>query len=251
MIDIHSHLLPGVDDGAATVEASVQVLHRFARDGVSTVVCTPHLRATAAAAVPLERYDETFAALAASAPPVPALLRGWEIMLDAPGQPLDAPMLRLANSLAILVEFPRGGLPLAAGRELERLRETGVVPVVAHPERYLGCTAATVREWRAAGAVIQTDAMMLLGSGPMTALARDMLEEGLIDCLASDNHGDGRTLATARRWLEELGAVEQAELLTATNPGRVLADDPVLPVPPVRLDRGMLARLRALVFGRA
>jgi protein-tyrosine phosphatase len=151
----------------------------------------------------------------------------------------------------VLVEFPRGGLPPGATAELVRLRDCGVVPVVAHPERYRGCTADLVREWRGLGAVIQTDAMMLLGTGPMTELARELLELGLIDCLASDNHGDGRTLATSRRWLEELDAAPQAALLTAANPARLLADQPVLPVAPVRLERGVLDRLRQIVFGRA
>jgi len=250
VIDIHTHLLPGVDDGAPTVEASLPVLERFARDGVTRVVCTPHLRATEAGTVAVERYEAIFAELVARAPAAPALTRGWEIMLDAPGQPLTAPWLRLGTSRALLVEFPRGGLPMGAGRELRRLADTGVVPVVAHPERYIGCSVDIVREWRELGAVIQTDAMMLLGTGRMTALARDMLEFGLIDCLASDNHGDGRTLATVRRWLDELGAAEQGELLTSTNPGRVLADAAVTPVAPVRLGRGVLERLRTIVFRR-
>ena len=46
MIDIHTHLLPGVDDGSRSVEASIDVLRRFAADGVTTVVCTPHLEAS-------------------------------------------------------------------------------------------------------------------------------------------------------------------------------------------------------------
>jgi protein-tyrosine phosphatase len=250
VIDIHSHLLPGVDDGAPSAEVSVAVLERFAADGVTRVVCTPHVNATESADVEHAAYAETFERLVAAAPSVPALERGWEIMLDAPGCDLSAPELRLGASHAILVEFPRTRLPARAGRELHRLRGEGLVPVVAHPERYMGCTADSVREWRSVGAAIQTDATMLLGSGPMTQLARQLLGEGLIDCLASDNHGDARTLASARRWLLEIGAEEQAHLLTATNAGRLLADEPPLSVPPVVLGRGVWARLRELVLGR-
>ena len=250
MIDIHSHLLPGVDDGSRSMETSVGVLGRFGQDGVSTLVCTPHLVASAAATAPAERYAELFAELVAAAPATPSLMLGWEIMLDVPGADLRLPHLRLGPSSAVLVELPRNGVPSKAAEELFRIRMSGVVPILAHPERYWGCSVDQVREWRRVGAFIQSDSAMLLGTGPQAELARDMLAEGLIDCLASDNHGDSRSLATARDWLIDLGAPEAAELLTKTNAGLLLADQDPLDVPPVRVDRGMVARLRDLVRRR-
>jgi protein-tyrosine phosphatase len=250
VIDIHSHLLPGVDDGSPSLQVSVSVLERFAQQGVRTLVLTPHLEASRAASAPYERHTEILETLRTAAPPIPELRLGWEIMLDVPGVDLTAEHLALGGSRAVLVEFPRNGVPAAAARELRRLRESGIVPIVAHPERYLGCTVHTVAEWREAGAAIQTDATMLLGAGPMARLAQAMLAEGLVDCLASDNHGDSRTLAAARVWLEEMGAAEQARILTSTNAGRLLADEAPLPVAPVRPEKGMFSRLRELVFGR-
>jgi protein-tyrosine phosphatase len=250
VIDIHSHLLPGVDDGSPNLQVSVSVLERFAQQGVRTLVLTPHLEASRAASAPYERHVEIFETLLTAAPPFPALKLGWEIMLDVPGVDLSAPNLSLGGSNAVLVEFPRNGVPAAAAQELARLRASGVIPIVAHPERYLGCTVHTVAEWRDAGAAIQTDATMLLGAGPMARLAQAMLAEGLVDCLASDNHGDSRTLAAARVWLEEMGAAEQASILTSTNAGRLLANEAPLPVAPVRPEKGMFSRLRELVFGR-
>lgn len=250
MIDIHSHLLPGVDDGSASIETSVSVLRRFADQGVEVLVCTPHLNASEAAWAPYERHCEILEALVAEAPPTPALRLGWEIMLDRPGCDLSAPQLALGGSRAVLVEFPRAYLPTGTADELRRLRRSGVVPVVAHPERYYGCTLDTVRAWREEGAVIQTDATMLLTRGPMTELARALLSEGLIDCLASDNHGDRRSLAAARTWLEEMGAEEHAQVLTHANAARLLADQATIPVPPLKLGRGVFGRLRELLFGR-
>lgn len=250
MIDLHSHLLPGVDDGSADIATSVAVLERFARDGVDVVVCTPHLNASRAASAPYERHCEILAELVAAAPPKPVLRLGWEIMLDRPGCDLRSPALSLGGARAVLVEFPRTYLPAGAGSELDRLRRSGVVPVVAHPERYVGCTIEIVREWREVGAVIQTDATMLLARGPMTELARRLLAEGMIDCLASDNHGDRRSLAAAHMWLEELGAEEHAMMLTRANAARVLANQPPIPVPPLPLGRGVFRRLRELLFGR-
>jgi protein-tyrosine phosphatase len=250
MIDIHSHLLPGVDDGSPSVEVSVGVLERFARDGVGLVVCTPHLNASDAKRAPHREYREIFDRLVAGAPPKPQLRLGWEIMLDTPGIDLTAPYLSLGGAAAVLVEFPRTGVPVRSTDELRRIRASGVVPVLAHPERYYGCDVELVRTWRDAGTFIQTDSIMLLGSGPMARLAKNLLEEGLIDCLASDNHGDGRSLRAARDWLTELGAEEQAELLTSRNAERLLAGEQPLPVAPIHFEHGLLARLREMVLRR-
>jgi protein-tyrosine phosphatase len=250
VIDVHSHLLPGVDDGSSSAALSQRVLERFARDGVQVVVCTPHLKASSVHSAPDGEHQRIFDALVPLAPPSLALARGWEIMLDEPGVDLRAPHLALGGSSAVLVEFPRGVLPLSSAAELFRLSMSGLVPVLAHPERYAGCTVERVREWRSAGAVMQIDATTLMGEGTRARLARQLLAEGLVDLLASDNHGDARSLAPVRTWLGEHGAAAAATLLTTTNPERLLRNEPVLPVGPVTVGRGMLARLRALLRGR-
>jgi hypothetical protein len=151
VIDLHTHLLPAVDDGSRSVERSLQVLARFAADGVTTVACTPHLRASALRRGLPSRHLAPLAALAALAPPGLALLHGWEILLDEPGAELTAPTLRLGDAPAVLVELPRGpSLPPNIAGELSRIRRSGVLPVVAHPERYAGCTVDDVGRWRAA-----------------------------------------------------------------------------------------------------
>ena len=247
MIDIHSHLLPAVDDGSPSIEVSVAVLTRFAEQGIERLVCTPHLKASQINVVPHEAYAERFAELVAAAPPRPVLARGWEIMLDIPGADLRSRALGLGGSSAVLIEFPHTGVPTGATEELYRLRSSGIVPVLAHPERYFGCTVDLVREWRQIGVVTQVDGLALAAGGPMGKLARSLLENGLADLLASDNHGDSRSLAGARHYLaEDLGATEQAELLTSTNARRLLADEPVIPVGPVRLQQGLMQRLRKL-----
>jgi protein-tyrosine phosphatase len=250
MIDIHTHLLPGVDDGSPSVEVSVGILEGFAAGGIRVVVCTPHLNASDAATAPFERHQEILEELRASAPPRPALELGWEIMLDRPGVDLRDRRLSLAGSSAVLVEFPRMTVPPNAAEEIFRLRMGGLVPVLAHPERYWGCTPERVEEWRRVGAVIQMDAAGLLGSGKMADLAADLLEEGLVDVLASDTHGDSRSLVTALAWLTDMGATEQAELLTGGNAGRLLAGEPTIRVPPLPRERGMIGRLREILFGR-
>jgi protein-tyrosine phosphatase len=250
MIDIHSHLLPGVDDGSPSVEVSVPVLERFAADGVECLILTPHLAASRAATAPYERNVAILETLRASAPARLELRLGWEIMLDAPNVDLTAPHLGLGGSCAVLVEFPHGGVPLQSTDELFRIRCSGCTPVLAHPERYRGCTVDKVAEWRAVGTVIQMDAAGLLGKGRTAAISRDLLEAGVVDILSSDNHGDSRSLATARDWLREVASPEHAELLTDTNARRLLEGDAMLPVPPLPRIGGMFGRLRDLFFGR-
>jgi protein-tyrosine phosphatase len=249
MIDIHTHLLPGVDDGSRSIEASVEVLERFARDGVDVVVCTPHLDASDAHEAPHDRNAGLLAALTAAAPPTPRLLLGFEILLDEPGVDLSDPRLGLGGSTARLVEFARMGLPPAAGKEFLRLRMGGLVPVIAHPERYWGCTADLVTAWRSAGAVIQMDVTAILGPKRIHRFGEELLARGLVDLFASDTHVDKRSLAAARQWLTEVADSDVANLLTGDNPRRLLDDQDVMPVPPIKLQLGMIRRLRELVLG--
>ena len=247
MIDLHSHLLPGVDDGSPSVARSAPVLKRFADQGVECVVLTPHLTASRVAQAPHDLHVRLLEELRAAVPSGPRLELGWEIMLDEPNVDLRARHLSLAGSSAVLVEFPRVAVPARAGVELARIRESGLVPVLAHPERYWGCTAERVAEWREAGAVIQMDVSSLAGRGAIAITARALLAEGLVDCFSSDNHGDSRSLASARQWLLENGTPEHAALLTRTNARRLLDSEPVLPVPPVRRAAGVLSRLGQLL----
>jgi protein-tyrosine phosphatase len=249
MIDIHTHLLPGVDDGSPSIAATLPVLDRFASAGLETVVCTPHLRASQASHAPFGQYRATFDALVAAAPHSPRLLLGWEIMLDVPGIDLTDRRLALGGSRAVLVEFSSRRFPPTATEELARLRSSGVVPVVAHPERYRECTLQQVAEWRCGGAAIQVD-VPIFGSARLNGFAEEMLSEGLVDVFASDTHVDARSLALVRTWLTEVSDEETVTLLTSENARRLLADEETVQVPPIRLKRGMFQRLRERVLHR-
>lgn len=249
MIDIHTHLLPGVDDGSPNADHSTLVMSRMYQEGVREIVCTPHLNASAATTAPFHTHGQLLSQLRRYVPEGLTLHAGFEIMLDVSDAPLEDPRLGLAGTRARLVEFPRRGLPPGSTGMLDHIRSQGLVPVVAHPERYIGCTTQTIGEWRALGAVIQCDAMALLGAGPMTDFAREMLGAGQVDILASDNHGDRRSLATAVLWLDELGAAGQAATLTKDNPALLLQERPLATVAPISFHRGVFDRLRELIFG--
>jgi protein-tyrosine phosphatase len=250
MIDIHSHLLPGVDDGSKSVEMSLPVLERFVADGVTCVVLTPHLLASRSSHAPYERNHAIFEELQSVAPRELELRLGWEIMLDEPNIDLCAHTLSLGGARAVLVEFPRLGVPARAAEELYRISCSGVVPVLAHPERYHGCTVERVTAWRHAGAVMQMDTAGLLGKGPISRISRSLVQHGLVDLFSSDNHGDSRSLSTARDWLRDVATAEHADLMTHTNAQRLLEGRPLLPVPPLSLGGGVLGHLRDLFLTR-
>lgn len=246
MIDLHTHLIPGVDDGSPTLENSLRVLERLRQEGVTQVACTPHLDASRAAVAPITEYRTLLVSLQQGAPEGMRLHPGFEIMLDRPGCDLTLPGLSLGPSKAVLVEFPRVPLTPDSTDELMRIRASGVVPVIAHPERYSGITIDKLHIWRDFGVIVQGDALMLLQAGPKAEFSRLMLAEGVVDILASDNHGDRRSLGLVRLWLREVGGDRQGRILTEVNPARLLADEMMDRVPPLRERRGIWERLRSL-----
>ncbi len=249
MIDLHNHLLPGVDDGSRNVAQSVRVLGAFATQGVTAVCLTPHLLASQADAGPPPAHEQAFAALRASAPMSPTLHRGAEIMLDRPlpSAVAEARRVTLNGTHFVLVEFTRMVTFQTSVAALAHVVEIGLTPVLAHPERYACCTPVVVRRWRELGAVIQVDGPTLSAKRGRGERARALVADGLADILAADNHGDDRTLASPRDFLLQHGGDIQAHLLLEANPAAVLAAGRLEPVPSLPLRPTLLGRLRHLI----
>ncbi|MGE0442005.1 MAG: tyrosine-protein phosphatase [Gemmatimonadales bacterium] len=246
MIDLHSHLLPGVDDGARSVEQSVKVLHVMAAQGVTDVVLTPHLEASRLLEGPPPEHDEAFAALSQAAPPGIRLHRGAEVMLDRAITPRAAATRRvtLGGSRYLLVEFTRMVAARSAAAALHQVVQSGLVPLLAHPERYQATTPAVVIQWRNLGALMQVDATTLLAASGRGERARALLAAGLIDVMAADNHGDHRSLAEAATRLTEAGGGDVVEMLTDLNPKAILADDELRPAGSFTFKVPLLKRLK-------
>lgn len=246
MIDLHSHLLPGVDDGSRSVGQSVAVLERWQAAGVTDVCLTPHVPASSASAGVPAAHDAAFAALVARAPAGVRLHRGAEIMLDVPPTAVALRGHTLAGSRYALVEFPRMIAEEAVRNALTGVVRSGLVPVLAHPERYTSCSAAAVHRWRQTGARMQVDATTLVSPQPRGDRARSLVRHGLADIIAADNHGDSRSLPVGYQALVEFGGGAQAELLARSNPAAILADEPLAAVAPLEIRRSFLQRLRRL-----
>ncbi len=249
MIDLHTHLLPGVDDGAQTPAQAVAVLDRFATEGVTAVCCTPHLRASELDDAPCHELDALLAELAAVATHAPRLTRGFEIMLDTPAPVFGDRCVGLGGTRTVLVEFGRMVPAEGSVEALKRMAAQGLVPLLAHPERYAVCSVEMARRWREAGAILQLDATTLMGDSRRADRARALLAAGQAAIIASDNHGDGRSLAAAVEWLDAHGGETQARLLAFENPEAILADAATVPVPPMRVRRSWYTLLKDFVVG--
>jgi protein-tyrosine phosphatase len=252
VIDLHTHLLPNIDDGSSSVEQSVGVLRRMGELGITAVALTPHVTAMElvdGAEGAIERRERALRGMEPVAPSPPELLLGFEVMLDQPmpAVALGDRRLSLAGSRYYLVEFRLSVVAEFATTVLGQIARSGVVPVVAHPERYDECSAPVVQAWREVGATIQVDATTLTRAGVRGKRARELVEQGLADFLASDNHGGRRTVATGRKYLEELGHPAVARLLTEDNPRAIVEDQPLAPVPPVELKGGVMERIRRIL----
>ena len=262
--DFHSHLFPGVDDGSRHLRDSLEGIGRMVENGVERIITTPHLRASLTRdpeqfAVAMSVMDEAWGAVwkaAKEAHPQLDFRRGHEVMLDVPDPDLSDRRLHLGGTHFILVEWPRLHIPPGTVEVLGRLKASGLTPVVAHPERYVGVDKGLeiLRAWRDVGACLQGNYGSLVGRYGPTArmLIMQMLEEGLLDYLASDFHGRPEYtlyIQNGRDELERLGGDQQLEVLGKTNPARLFRGEPPFPVPPLKVERTLLQRMKEWVRG--
>ncbi|HSJ24506.1 MAG TPA: CpsB/CapC family capsule biosynthesis tyrosine phosphatase, partial [Longimicrobiales bacterium] len=164
--DFHNHLIPGVDDGATDEAESEAALVALVAQGVSALVATPHvsgwLTLRPGIADWLRDVDSGWARLESVAARHGGVrvMRGAEIALDSPDLDVSDPRLRLNGGDFVLVEFAGMTVPPNSDSVLRRLRDSGVVPVLAHPERYAGLRNRPDLPglWRDSGALLQVNA---------------------------------------------------------------------------------------------
>lgn len=258
MVDFHSHLMPGVDDGARDGDESRGALEAMRSSGVDALITTPHFRGSIALRqdeldARMRELDEGWAQLVelgGEAVPDLDLRRGAEVLLDIPEPDLTDPRLRLGGGAFVLVEFPYFTVPPRSTRVIKAIRSSGFVPIIAHPERYRDIASDTdvVDDWRNAGAYLQMNGPSLIGR--YGAEAREMavflLERGWADYISSDYHARGETgIAEYGQVLSRMGAHAQAEVLMRTNPVRLLNDEPPVPVPSLPVRRRLWDRIAA------
>jgi protein-tyrosine phosphatase len=240
VIDTHSHILPGIDDGSPNVETSLRMTAAAAVAGVTTIVCTPHFKEYDLSF--LERVREVLADFKSrlSASGVGVELRlGFEVDLAVASTASVEELKELTfegSPGTMLVEMPHWGWPFQLHETLFRLRTAGLTPVLAHPERNdrIQKHPALLEECISAGAVAQATAASLDGSfgrAAKIAFARH-LSRGHIGLLASDAHSfrySSWTVAAVASVLKRRLTEDEVDRLVRINPGRLLTGEPLLP----------------------
>jgi protein-tyrosine phosphatase len=248
MIDLHCHILPGIDDGAKSLAESIAMCRAAATAGCEAMVATPHQRRGVwwngdRAALAALRGE-----LSAAVAPEIQIYSGGEIHVDrellaevarlAAGE--EAGILPLAGSRYLLLEFAASWTAPTAADLVHELIVAGWRPVLAHPELipFLAEDEAVIAHLVSLGAMTQVTAMSLTGDFGRRAqlFVRRLVDAGLAHFVASDSHDLLRRppgLARAFAALQERWGEATALALTTDNPRAVVEDRPLPPLPPI------------------
>ena len=246
MIDLHLHLLPGIDDGASSIDVAREMLEIAAELGFTRLVATPHLDGPLTPAYRAKAEALTFQVRNSGIDFGIAVDQGYEIQLD-PGlahRLANGAPVTLAGSSTVLVELPFAGWPHHAEQSLFELQAAGFRPLLAHPERYAAAQSDIEKVVQLAerGVMLQITFSSLAGLFGRNGqrVAEELLRRNLATVLATDAHGAGRRLlgvADGIARARELVGDDRLEQLTRTNPEALLADNPLPDPAPVAPSR--------------
>ena len=235
MIDLHCHILPGIDDGASDLDVSLAMARAFVADGVTTVACTPHilpgLYHNSGPGI-LAAIEELRFALTLADVPL-TLVAGADVHMtpNLAAGIKSGHLLSLGGTRYILVEPPHHVMPLRIEDAFFEILAAGHVPILTHPERltWIEDNYDTMIRLAAAGAVMQITAGSLTGAFGKAARywAERMLDERCAHILATDSHDMKRRppiLARARDLAAKRVGAEEAENLVLNRPREILAN---------------------------
>lgn len=249
MIDLHSHVLHDVDDGARTLEEAVEIARAAVAEGIEAMAATPHVRDDYPTSPDLmeRRVAELREALGAEGVPL-EILPGGEVAIDRLDglSPDDLRRFGLGGNPAyLLVEFPYVGWPLVLPDTIFRLRTQGFIPVLAHPERNpeVQGNPARLRPLVDQGALVQLTSASLDGriGRSSRAAGLELVELRLAHLIASDAHHPGIRAVGIGAAAEAVGDGDLARWLTRDVPAAIVAGDD-LPERPESVRRGWFRR---------
>lgn len=232
MIDLHCHILPGIDDGPADINISIEMARIAAADGITTIVATPHVKERMHPASEIgERIAELNERLDALNIPV-RILPGADVYAL-----LDPALLHpytINNTDYILIEFPHSHLPKNAKEVLFRLIMAGFLPIITHPERNPSIirNPELLFDLLGSGALVQITADSLAGTfGPeKQACARYLLQHDVVQFIATDAHSSQYRrpiLSAGLKNATKIIGKEKAQRLVSLYPEAVISGRPV------------------------
>jgi protein-tyrosine phosphatase len=230
-VDLHSHVLPALDDGVESVAEAVEVVTMLGRLGFEIICCTPHQKVgswvPSADSISKARADVVDALAAGSV--------GVELRLGAENfwdelfvqRCAEGGLPTYTGERAFLVEVSPVNIPVKLEEQLFRLRTRGPLPVLAHPERYHAlCRQRERVEAVGRTAALLVDVAALSGAhGPRAAeAAKWLVQDGLAHACASDVHDadDARAAGEGIAWLKKRMGDATVRRLLDENPRRIL-----------------------------
>ena len=238
MIDLHIHLLPGVDDGPTELAESVAQCRAAGAQGCTDLIATPHQRHYNWWNTDEDELRRLLAAVQEEVGPTPMLHLGAEVRVDSEllsvvGARSPDGVSSLAGSEYLLVEFDRMGLGPDPEETVHELTTAGWRPIVAHPEfvpqlRDVERAAEVTR----LGGYLQLTGSSLVGDfgRKIKTYAETLLDRGIVQFVASDSHGLGRrppNLDEAYDRLDSRYGATVARSLLVDNPRAVLENRPI------------------------
>ena len=194
-IDIHSHLLPGIDDGAATINESIKLIKGLEKIGFAKFITTPHVMGEVwnnSRASIEEKYTDTVSKL--TVPDIESRFKtAAEYMIDGEFRELfkNEPLLALKDNY-VLVEMSYLNPPFQLIEILYELQECGYQPVLAHPERYnfYHNSLSEYKKLKKVGCLFQLNILSTVGyyGKNVSKISEELIENGLIDFVGSDVH---------------------------------------------------------------
>ena len=261
VIDIHSHIMPEIDDGARNLEEAVEMARIAVQDGIERMVSTPHMfNGLSQNPGPSEILDRVAAlneAVAGACGGLLKILPGNEVHIShgIVDQVRHNQVTRINQRNYMLVEFPRVTVPVAAEELFDQLLFEGVQPILVHPERnsQIQADPSIVAALVEHGVLIQVTAMSVTGEfGPAAKICADtLLRRNCVHFLATDTHRTSSRppiLSKGRAAAAAIIGEDRARALVLDNPRAVINGEAVQVQPPIHL--GSSAKPKRSFFSR-
>jgi protein-tyrosine phosphatase len=255
MIDLHAHILPGLDDGAKDLDESLAMCLVAAQDGITEIVATPHTGNGSYDNSPdriLAAAEDLNGRLAERDIPV-RILPGADIYVHERLGDLvkDRKVLTVNDNMRyVMVEFPRHVVPPNYLEWMFHLTLAGLTPILTHPERNTAVKGNTdiVRKWVEKGGLVQLTAMSISGDfGPeIRKCSEELLGYNLVHIIASDAHSADRRppkLSKAVRAASQIIGPDSARCLVEDYPAAIVAGKPFYAPEPLRKKTNFFLRL--------